>query len=253
MSSSLNNKVAIVTGGTSGIGKESAIALAEAGAKVVVAGRRQSEGDAVVQQIKDAGGEALFVQTDVSDEAQVKALVDQAVATYGQVDIAFNNAGIEGAAGPLHEMDVANYDQVVDINVKGVLLSMKHQLQAMLQSGGGSIINNASIAAMIGFPGVSAYAASKHAVLGFTRTAALEYAQQGVRINAVSPGAIETDMFERFTGNDADTQAQLAAMHPVGRLGKSREIADVVVFLAGEGASFVTGQSFTVDGGFTAQ
>lgn len=252
--STLKDKVSIVTGGTSGIGRTTAIALAKAGSKVVIAGRRQAEGEAVVKEITQTGGEALFVQTDVSDEAQVENLVAKTVEHFGRVDIAFNNAGVEGVMGPTHEQTVANFDHVFDINVKGVFLSMKHQIAQILKQGsGGSIINTASIAGLIALPGMNAYAASKHAVLGLTKAAALEYAPANIRVNAVSPGVIVTDMYDRFTGGDAATQAQFASMHPIGRAGEPREVSDTVIFLAGEGASFITGQSITIDGGFTAQ
>jgi NAD(P)-dependent dehydrogenase (short-subunit alcohol dehydrogenase family) len=251
----LEDKVALVTGGGSGIGRASAVALANAGAKVVVSGRRETEGYETVALIKKAGGQGLFIKADVSKEAAVETLIAETVSTFGRLDAAFNNAGIEGEVGkPTHEQSVANYRSVMDINVLGVLLAMKYEIASMLKTGGGAIVNNASVGALIGFPGASVYVASKHAVLGLTKTAALEYAKQGVRVNAVSPGGIETPMLHRFTGGPGtDFFNQLAGMHPVGRLGRPEEIAEAVVWLCSDKASFVTGVSLTADGGWTAQ
>jgi NAD(P)-dependent dehydrogenase (short-subunit alcohol dehydrogenase family) len=252
---SFEGKVALVTGGGSGIGRAAAMALAEAGAKVVVSGRREAEGFETVALIKKAGGQGTFIRGDVSNEADVEKLVAQTMKTYGRLDAAFNNAGIEGEVGkPTHEQSVANYRSVMDINVLGVLLAMKHEIGAMLKNGGGAIVNNASVGGLIGFPGVSVYVASKHAVLGLTKTAALEYAKQGIRVNAVSPGGIETPMLNRFTGGPGtDFFNQLAGMHPIGRLGRPEEMAEAVLWLCSDKASFVTGVSLTADGGWTAQ
>lgn len=249
----LKGKVALITGGGSGIGRAAALELARHGVKVAVAGRRENEGRETVRMIKDAGGEALFVRTDVTREEDVRALVNRTVEAFGRLDIAFNNAGTEGKLGPILEQSIANFDAVMNANVKGVFLSMKYEIPQMVKNGGGSIVNNASIAGLIGFPGASIYVASKHAVLGLTKTAALEFGRQGVRINAVSPAAIETDMFSRFTANDEETKKRLANLHPIGRVGKPEEIASAVAWLASDASSFVTGQSITVDGGFTAQ
>jgi NAD(P)-dependent dehydrogenase (short-subunit alcohol dehydrogenase family) len=249
------DKVALITGGGTGIGRASALAFAAAGGKVVVTGRRETQGQETVALIKQHGGQALFVKGDVTNEADVERMVAQTVSTYGRIDAAFNNAGIEGVVGkPTHEQSVANYREVMDINVLGVLLAMKHEISAMLKNGGGAIVNNASVGGLVGFPGVSVYVASKHAVLGLTKTAALEYAKQGIRINAVSPGGIETPMLHRFTGGPGtDFFDQLSGLHPIGRLGRPEEIAEAVVWLCSEKASFVTGQSLTADGGWTAQ
>jgi NAD(P)-dependent dehydrogenase (short-subunit alcohol dehydrogenase family) len=249
------NKVALVTGGTSGIGSATAIAFAKAGAKVVVAGRRQKEGDEVVATIKNNGGEAIFVKTDVTKESDVAALVEKTVATFGRLDVAFNNAGIEGELNKqTHEQTAENYRSVMDINVLGVLLSMKYQIPAMLKNGGGAIVNNSSIGGVIGFGGVGVYAASKHAVIGLTKTAALEYAKQNIRVNAVLPGGIVTPMLDRFVGGiEGDFHKQLASMHPIGRTGTPDEIAAPVLWLCSDQASFVTGHSLAADGGFTAQ
>ena len=253
----LTGKVAIVTGGTSGIGRAASIALAQAGAKVVVAGRRQAEGEETIRQIEAIGGKGFFVATDVSQEADIQRLVEQAIATYGQLDIAFNNAGVEGEFGiPTVEQTADHYDQVFDINVKGVLLSMKYEIRAMLEKGGGAIINTASVMSTVATPGAGVYVASKHAVLGLTRSAALEYAQQGIRVNAISPGGVETEMLQRAAGLPEEESAGRAFfknLHPVGRFATPEEIAATVVFLASSEASFVTGANLLADGGWTAQ
>ncbi len=262
-------KVALVTGATSGIGRDTAIALAREGAAVVATGRRAERGAELVTEIERLGGRAAFVAGDVSDEAHVREAVTTAVDRFGGLHLAFNNAGIEGTMGPVTEQTAENYDQTFDINVKGVLLSMKHQIPAMLDTvgkagdkvrdkvegepGGGAIVNNASIVGLIGMPGASVYIASKHAVIGLTKSAALEVAQQGIRVNAVAPGAIQTDMIDRFTGHDDDAKQGLASMHPIGRVGRPSEIVDAVLFLLSGESSFVTGHTLTVDGGFVAQ
>ena len=255
MNASLENKVAVVTGGTSGIGKATSLALAKAGAKVVVAGRRENEGQAVVQGIEKSGGKAIFVKTDVSREADVKALVDKTLATFGRLDIAFNNAGTEGQMGPTTDIQTSeNYQSVFDINVKGVLLSMKHEAAAMLRNGGGSIINTSSIAGQVGFAGSGVYVASKHAVRGLSKSAALEFAKKGIRVNTVSPGTIQTEMIGRMLGDgESDAKKWWENQHPVGRFGAPEEVAAAVVWLASPEASFVTGTDIAVDGGYMAQ
>ncbi|VTR98304.1 glucose 1-dehydrogenase [Tuwongella immobilis] len=247
------DKVVVITGGTSGIGKATALEFAKAGAKVVVSGRRIPEGEAVVAAIHALGGQGLFVQTDVTDEAQVQRLIETTVATYGRLDIAFNNAGVEHTAA-VTELTPESYRKIFDANVLGVLLSMKYEVLAMLKTGGGSIINTSSVAGHIGMASVSVYVGAKHAVEGITKAAALEYAKQGIRVNAVAPAAIVTDMIDRFVGG-ADTEGgkYLASLHPVGRLGKAEEVAAAVLYLASDAASFTTGISLPVDGGWLAQ
>lgn len=253
MQTSFQNKVVLITGATSGIGKVSALAFGKAGAKVVVSGRREAEGQAVVSEIKAAGGEATFVKADVAVEADVAALVAKTVATYGSIDIAFNNAGVE-LTGSIVDATEADYRRVFDINVWGVLTSMKHEIPVMLKQGAGVIINTSSVAGQVGMAGASVYVASKHAVEGLTKAAALEYAKQGIRVNAVAPAAIETDMMNRFTGGGSEEAlSYMRSLHPVGRLGRSEEIANPVLFLASDAASFITGTSLNVDGGLLAQ
>jgi NAD(P)-dependent dehydrogenase (short-subunit alcohol dehydrogenase family) len=254
MNASLENKVAVVTGGTSGIGKAAALALAKAGAKVVVAGRRENEGNAVVKAIEKGGGKAFFVKTDVSREADVKALVEKTMATFGRLDFAFNNAGVEGALNlPTDQQTEENYRNVFNINVLGTLLSMKHEIPAILKNGG-AIVNTSSVVGQVGLPGYGVYTASKHAVNGLTRSAALEVAKQGVRVNAVAFGTIDTPMVDRFVGEAKTNNPQrdwLRNMHPVGRLGTVEEAAQAVVALLEN--PFITGSILTVDGGWTAQ
>jgi NAD(P)-dependent dehydrogenase (short-subunit alcohol dehydrogenase family) len=246
-------KVAIVTGGTSGIGRAAAIAFARQGASVVVAGRRTAEGEETVRLLRAEGGEGLFVVTDVARASQVKNLIGRTLERFGRLDFAFNNAGIEQQPTPFLDQNEEDYDRVMDINVKGVWLSMKYEIPAMLKSGGGSIVNTSSALGVIAFAGVEVYVASKHAVIGLTKSAALEYGKQGIRVNAVLPAVIETDMYERFTGEKPEMQAAMAALHPIGRIGASEEVADAVIWLASDKSSFVTGHSLLVDGGFTAQ
>ena len=249
----LQGKVALVTGGTSGIGRAAAIAYAREGANVVVAGRRAAEGEETVRLVRSQGREAIFVPTDVAQEAQVRSLIGRTLEQFGRLDFAFNNAGIEQAPTPFLEQTVETYDEVMDINVKGVWLSMKYEIPAMLKTGGGSIVNTSSGLGVIGMPGIEIYVASKHAVVGLTKSAALEFGKQGIRVNAVLPAAIDTDMFQRFAGENPEFRAQVTALHPIGRIGQSEEIADAAIWLSSSKSSFVTGHSLLVDGGFTAQ
>lgn len=246
-------KVALVTGAASGIGRESALAFARAGAKVVCADITVDAGEETVKMIKDMGGDAFFVKCDVSKEPEVKALIDAAVAHYGRLDCAHNNAGIEGAMGPCAECTEENWDRTIAINLKGVFLCCKYELPVMLKQGGGAIVNTSSVAGLVGFGGIPAYVASKHGVAGLTKTIALDYAKENIRCNAVCPGVINTPMIERFTGGDPAALAAFTATEPVGRLGEPSEIADAVVYLCSDQASFVTGIAMPVDGAFVAQ
>lgn len=245
-----NGKVVLVTGGTSGIGAATALAFAKQGAKVVLSGRREKEGLAVVEAIRKAGGTALFVRADVAQEEDVRRLVAETVAKFGRLDVAFNNAGVE-SAGPTTDVTADEYRKVFDVNVLGVLLSMKYELPELLQAGGGVIINTSSVAGHKGMANTSVYVASKHAVEGLTKSVALEYAARNVRVFAVAPAVIDTAMFDRFAGGlTSDAGKQMAALHPVGRAGKPDEVAAAVLFLASDASSFMTGHSLPVDGGW---
>jgi NAD(P)-dependent dehydrogenase (short-subunit alcohol dehydrogenase family) len=247
------SKVVLVTGGTSGIGRATALEFARQGATVVVTGRREKEGAETVALIQKLGGKAHYIKADFSVEADIKRAVDETVAKFGRLDAAFNNAGVEHF-GPLVEETAENYKRVFDVNVLGVLLSIKHQARAMLLTGGGAIVNNSSIVGQIGFAGAAVYVASKHAVDGLTRSAAMEFAKQNIRVNSVAPGAIQTDMVDRAFGpGETDQKKFMASMHPVGRIGTPEEVARAVVFLASPTSTFITGQVLTVDGGFVAQ
>lgn len=249
----LRGKVAIVTGAGSGIGRAAAMALAAEGAAVVLADVAVERGEEVATEIRDKGGRALFVPTDISNDDEVAAAVAAAVTTFGGLDLAFNNAGIEGSPAITHECSVENWSRTLSVNLTGTWLCMRHEIPAMLRRGGGSIVNNSSVAGLVGFASIAAYTASKHGIVGLTKTAALEYAQQGIRVNAVCPGVIDTEMVQRFTGGQSEAEAALLATEPVGRLGRPEEIAEAVVWLCSERSSFVTGQALAVDGGFVAR
>lgn len=249
---SYQNKVALVTGGTSGIGMATAIAFAEAGAKVVLTGRREKAGKEVVAEIEKSGGTAAFFQADFSKDAEVRAAVDFVVATYGHLDVAFNNAGLE-SVDALSEITEEKFRAVFDINVWGVLNAMKHEIAAMLKNGGGAIVNTSSTFGHVGAAQVTIYVGSKHAVEGITKCVALEFAKQNIRVNTVSPAAIATDMVDRFAGKEGGARDALVALHPVGRLGRSEEIAAAVLYLCSDEAKFTTGTSLKVDGGWLAQ
>jgi NAD(P)-dependent dehydrogenase (short-subunit alcohol dehydrogenase family) len=252
MTGELQNKVGIVTGGTSGIGRDTAILFAKAGAKVVVAGRREVEGKETIDLIRAAGGEGLFVKTDVSRAVEVQALVRKTVEKFGRLDIAFNNAGIEGSWIPIVDQSEEDWDRTIAINLKGVWLCLKYEIQQMLKQGsGGAIVNMASVSGLIGVAGAATYTASKHGVMGLTKSAALETARSGIRINAVCPAVIESPMEERLYG-DPEFRKFVFGLHAIGRFGKPIEIAEAVVWMCSDRASFMTGQSLVLDGGFLA-
>lgn len=252
MTISLDGKVAVITGGTSGIGRDTAVLFAQAGAKIVVAGRRQAEGEDTVTKIRAVGGDALFVRTDVSKAADVEALIGATVAHYGYVDIAFNNAGVEGTWMPIITQSEDDWQRTIDINLKGVWLSLKYEIKQMLrQRRGGAIVNMASTMGLIGAAGAAAYTASKHAVIGLTKAAALETAKNGIRINAVCPAVIETSMADRLFGAPK-IHEYVQGCHPIGRFGKPQEVAEAVLWMCSDQASFMTGHSLILDGGFLA-
>ena len=245
-------KVGIVTGGTSGIGRDAAILFAKEGAKVVVAGRREAEGSETLDLVRKAGGDGLFVKTDVSKAAEVRALVDKTVEKFARLDFAFNNAGIEGKWIPIAEQSEEDWDQTIDINLKGVWLCMKYEIQQMLKQGkGGAIVNMSSIAGLMGSAGAATHCASKHGVMGLTKSGALETARNGIRINAICPAVIETPMGERVFGAP-EMRKYATSLHPLGRFGTPVEVAEAVVWMCSEHASFMTGQWIVLDGGFLA-
>ncbi len=256
VSALLDGRVAIVTGGSSGIGRAAALALARAGARVVAA-RRAPEGAAVVADIEASGGGAVFVRTDVVEEADVERMVETALRSYGRLDIAFNNAGADTMGGVststvVTELEEADWERIVGVNLKGVWLSIKHELRPMLEAGAGSIVNTSSIAGLAGLRNSSAYTASKHGVVGLTKAAALEVARRGVRVNAICPGPVHTPMLERVFDAQPERRDAYAAAEPMGRIATAREVADVVVFLCSDAASYVTGAAVPVDGGWAA-
>jgi len=252
MTAELEGKVGLVTGGTSGIGRETAVLFAKAGAKVVVAGRRDKEGQETIEVVRAAGGDGLFVKTDVSKGSEVEALVQKTAEKFGRLDVAFNNAGIEGVWSPIARQSEQDFDRTIAINLKGVWLCLKYEIRQMLKQGtGGAIVNMSSTLGLVGAAGAAAYAASKHGVIGLTKAAALETARHGIRINAVSPAVIETSMSERLF-SAPQVHKVVLAQHPIGRFGTSKEIAEAVVWMCSDRASFMTGQSLVLDGGFLA-
>lgn len=252
MENNFKNKVALVTGGSFGIGRATAIAFAQRGAKVVIADIKEDKEQTTLKAINDAGSEGMFIQCDVTKDAEVKSLVEKTVHAFGSLDLAFNNAGIEGGMSPTHECTEENWDNTIAVNLKGVWLCVKHEIPQMLKQGKGAIVNCASVAGHIGFSNLPAYVASKHGVVGLTKAAALENAKTGIRINAVCPGVIRTEMIDRITGKDPAVEKQYTDMEPMGRMGNPEEIAAAVVWLCSEYASFVTGLAMDVDGGWLA-
>ncbi len=246
-------KVVLVTGAGSGIGRATALVFAREGARVVVSDIVVEGGQETVQQIEAAGGEAIFVKADVSKAADVEALITQTVETYGRLDCAFNNAGIEGGVKPTIDCTEEEFDRTIAVNLTGVWLCMKYEIQQMLSQGGGAIVNTASAAGLVGFPGLPDYVASKHGVVGLTKTAALEYAKSGIRVNAVCPGVIQTPMVERGAQLSPGFDELAVSMEPVGRFGQPAEVGEAVVWLCSDAASFVTGIPMQVDGGLVAQ
>ncbi len=246
----LKNKVGIVTGGGSGIGRATSLAMSKAGAALVIGNRDAVKGEEVVRLIEQGGGRAVFQKTDVSKPDDVKALVARAVSEFGRLDLAFNNAGMDGEQVPLHEQDIERATMLFDVNIKGVFYCMKFEIEQMLKTGGGSIVNTSSIFGLNGYPGWSLYVATKHAVTGMTKAAALDYAKKNIRVNAVGPGPVETPLLAKGTGGDPHSYA---AFVPMGRIGQPDEIADAVVWLLSEEARYVTGHTLPVDGGVCSQ
>ncbi len=245
-----NGKSALVTGGGSGIGKAVAFALARHGANVVVNDLKQDVAQSVVDEITDAGGKAVAVAGDVGKAGDVKVAVDTAVAEFGGLNLAFNNAGIGGPQGPIHDIDIDEYLTLMDVNLHSVFYGMKYEIPPMLEVGGGAIVNMSSILGLVGEPVAIPYTAAKHGVTGMTKAAAISYAGQGIRINSIHPGYIDTPLLE---GAPQEMRDGLVALHPIGRLGTAEEVAEVVLFLLSDAASFVTGSQYLVDGGYTSR
>jgi NAD(P)-dependent dehydrogenase (short-subunit alcohol dehydrogenase family) len=249
--SDFSGKVALVTGAAAGMGLATAMAFAEAGAAVVLADVKVDAVEAAAEKLVAAGHQALAVGCDVSDDAQVEAMVDRAVAEFGRLDAAFNNAGVMARIAPTAESTRDDWDRVIGVNLRGVWGCMKHELRQMERQGGGAIVNNASVGALTGNPGIGSYIASKHGVVGLTRTAALEYVKHGIRVNAVNPGLIDTQVARDVVAGDEEAYAEIAKNVPIGRAGRPEEIASAVLWLCSPGASYVIGHALTVDGGMT--
>jgi len=249
----MSKPVVVITGALTGIGRATAIAFAREGSRVVVSGRHEDKGQALASELRALGTEAEFVRADVSNEGEVRGLIDRAVERFGRIDVAVNNAGTEGELGPIVEQSKANYEATFDANVLGTFLSLKHEMRVMLAQRSGSIINLSSITGLVGMPGASVYVAAKHAVEGLTKSAALEGAAVGVRVNAVAPGPVATQMLDRFTGGSEQAKAGFLAGIPAKRASTPEEIAQTIVFLGSDKARFLTGQSIAIDGAYTAQ
>lgn len=254
MENQFSNKVAFITGAASGIGRATALAFAQSGASVMVADYNEQEGKETVQLIQQIGGKAEFVLCDVGNEASVSAAVSSTIKIFGRLDFAFNNAGISGDSGNTADQSSESWNRVIQVNLTGVFYCMKYQIPEMLKNKGGSIVNCSSILGSVAFAGASAYVAAKHGVVGLTKTAAIEYASQGIRVNSVGPGFVVTPMLEKAgLLEDPGTKAFIESLHPIGRLGQPEEIAGLVVYLCSEKSSFVTGQHIHADGGYTAR
>lgn len=251
MSGKLNGKIALVTGGSSGIGAATALAFAREGAKVVVASRREAEGNKIVHRIQETGGEAIFIKTDISKAIEVEALIDKTVNVYGRLDCAFNNAGSNIPIRPLVDVDEEEVDRLMNVNFKGTWLSLKYEIMSMQKNGGGTIVNNASNLADVGLPGASIYSGTKGGIISLSRVAAVEYAESGIRINVVSPGAVDTDLLNEVV--PADIRPQMGLAYPLGRIANSEEIAEAVIWLCSDAASFVVGHNLLIEGGYNAQ
>ena len=259
MADKMGGKIALVTGGGSGIGKATSIAFAREGAKVVVADMNVEGGEETVRFIEDAGGDAAFIRADVRKAAEVEAMINQAVETYGRLDYAYNNAGVIQSPGiSIHEAPEDTWNNTIATNLTGVWLCMKYEVPQMIKQGGGAIVNTSSVWGLVGSAGFSAYVASKHGVAGLTKTAALEYAASNIRVNCVNPGSIDTQMVQdaigTLSGGNPEAMADMIAnLHPIGRMGRPEEVAEAVVWLCSDAASFVTGHALSVDGGWVAQ
>ena len=247
-----DGKVALVTGGSAGIGKASAFAYAREGARVVICSRTRESGEETVQQITDAGGDVTYIQADISKAADVETLINEIVKRHGRLDYALNNAGINPTFAPITDWDEDTWDSVINTNLKGVWLCMKFEIPA-IKKNGGAIINMSSVFGMVGFPDASVYIASKSGVVGLTKSAALENAQAGIRINAICPGVVRTPLVDSLIEDDPQVESQLSGLHPMGRMGTPEEIAEAVVWLSSDAASFVTGHTMIIDGGVFAQ
>ncbi|MZR12213.1 SDR family oxidoreductase [Maritimibacter sp. DP07] len=253
----VEGKIALVTGAGAGIGRATALKFAQEGAKVMVSDVDTKGGEETVEMIRKDGGEAAFMTADVSSAGEVAALVDKVVQTFGRLDCACNNAGIEGKVIPMADQPEANYDAVMGVNAKGTFLCLQTEIKQMQKNGGGAIVNLASVAGLIGFPGLSPYVASKHAVNGMTKNAALEYGKEGIRVNSICPGGIDTRMLdslaEQASGGAQSTAEMMDPLHPIGRIGRPEEVAELIVWLCSPRASFITGANVPIDGGYVAQ
>ncbi|HUZ60412.1 MAG TPA: SDR family oxidoreductase [Hanamia sp.] len=252
METDLLSKTAIVTGAASGIGEAAALLYSAHGAKVVVSDINEQKGNEVVEKIRKNSGDAVFIKADVSDAGQCKSLVEKTVAQYGSVDVCFNNAGISGESNPIAEMSIEGWNKMIDTNLSSVFYCMKYQIVQMLKQGKGAIVNNSSILGSVGFANAAAYVAAKHGLVGLTKNAALEYSKNGIRVNAIGPGFINTPLLME-AGIDDAAKKGLIQLHPIGRLGEAGEVAELAVWLSSDKASFITGSYYAVDGGYLAQ